>query len=130
MSMGPTPAGGGHGKRQFGVQAQYLIGLYPSVELVICAGATGGIAPELSIDDVVIGTETVEHHYRAVRDAPSPRFPRHGPSVEGLRSKLIAIVVIRPPCRSICGQNLDGSRSAVAAPKISASRIDKSRYKC
>jgi adenosylhomocysteine nucleosidase len=57
-------ATGGRGKTQFAVQAQYLIGLYPSVELVICAGAAGSLVPELSTDDVVIETETVEHDYR------------------------------------------------------------------
>jgi len=79
-------APGGHGKTQFGVQAQYLIGLYPSVELVICAGAAGSLAPELSIGDVVIGTETVEHDYRMLfATRPLPRFPGHGPSIEALR---------------------------------------------
>jgi len=79
-------APGGHGKAQFGVRAQYLIGLYPSVELVICAGAAGSLAPELSIGDVVIGTETVEHDYRLLfATRPLPRFPGHGPSIEALR---------------------------------------------
>jgi adenosylhomocysteine nucleosidase len=57
-------APGGHGKTQFAVQAQYLIGRFSSVELVICAGAAGSLAPELSVGDVVVGTETVEHDYR------------------------------------------------------------------
>ena len=51
-------------ERQFAVQAQYLIDRFPSVELVIGAGAAGSLAPELSIGDVVVGTETVEHDYR------------------------------------------------------------------
>jgi adenosylhomocysteine nucleosidase len=42
-------APGGHGKTQFAVQAQYLIGRFSSVELVICAGAAGSLAPELSV---------------------------------------------------------------------------------
>jgi hypothetical protein len=33
-------AHGGHGKTQFAVQAQYLIGQFASVELVICAGGS------------------------------------------------------------------------------------------
>jgi nucleoside phosphorylase len=57
-------APGGHGKTQFAVQAQYLIGHFPAVELVICAGAAGSLAPDLSVGDVVVGTETVEHDYR------------------------------------------------------------------
>jgi adenosylhomocysteine nucleosidase len=79
-------APGGHGKTQFAVQAQYLIGHFPSVELVICAGAAGSLAPELSVGDVVIGTETVEHDYRQLFSTrPLPRFPGHGPSIDALR---------------------------------------------
>jgi len=78
-------APGGHGKTQFAVQAQYLIGQFPSVELVICAGAAGSLAPELSIGDVVVGTETVEHDYRLLfATRPLPRFPGHGPSIDAL----------------------------------------------
>src|SRR6266850_689065 len=54
---------GGHGKTQFAVQAQYLIGAFQSVELVICAGAAGSLAPQLSVGDVVVGRATVEHDY-------------------------------------------------------------------
>ena len=42
-------APGGHGKTQFAVEAQYLIGRFSSVELVICAAAAGSLAPELSV---------------------------------------------------------------------------------
>jgi adenosylhomocysteine nucleosidase len=81
-------APGGHGKTQFAVQAQYLIGLFPSIELVICAGAAGSLAPELSVGDVVVGTETVEHDYRLLfATRPLPRFPGHGPSIEALRRR-------------------------------------------
>jgi nucleoside phosphorylase len=31
---------------------------------VICAGAAGSLVPELSVGDVAVGTETVEHDYR------------------------------------------------------------------
>ena len=37
-------APGGHGKTQFAVQAQCLIGQFPSTELVICAGAAGSLS--------------------------------------------------------------------------------------
>jgi adenosylhomocysteine nucleosidase len=50
-------APGGHGKTQFTVQAQYLISQFPSVELVICAGAAGSLAPGLCVGDVLMGTE-------------------------------------------------------------------------
>jgi adenosylhomocysteine nucleosidase len=68
------------------VQAQYLIGQFSSVELVICAGAAGSLAPELSVGDVVVGMETVEHDYRLLfATRPLPRFPGHGPSIDALR---------------------------------------------
>ena len=79
-------APGGHGKTQFAVQAQYLIDQFPSTELVICAGATGSLSSLLSIGDVVVGTETVEHDYRLLfASRPLPRFPGHGPSIDALR---------------------------------------------
>src|SRR5215472_10969691 len=79
-------AHGGHGKTQFAVQAQYLIRHFPAVELVICAGAAGSLAPGLSVGDVVVGTETVEHDYRLLfATRPLPRFPGHGPSIDALR---------------------------------------------
>jgi adenosylhomocysteine nucleosidase len=79
-------APGGHGKTQFAVQAQYLIGQFPSTELVICAGAAGSLSAQLSVGDVVVGTETVEHDYRQLfASRPLPRFSGHGPSIEALR---------------------------------------------
>jgi adenosylhomocysteine nucleosidase len=83
---------GGHGKTQFAVQAQYFVDLFRSVELVICAGAAGSLAPELSVGDVVVGTETVEHDYRLLfATRPLPRFPGHGPTIEALRRSANAI---------------------------------------
>ena len=79
-------APGGHGKTQFAVQAQYLIGLFPSAELVICAGAAGSLAPELAVGDVVVGTETVEQDYHLLfATRPLPRFAGHARSIAGLR---------------------------------------------
>jgi len=79
-------APGGHGKTQFAVQAQYLIDRFSSVGLVICAGAAGSLSPDLSIGDVVVGTETVEHDYRQLfATRPLPTFPGHGPSIDALR---------------------------------------------
>jgi adenosylhomocysteine nucleosidase len=79
-------APGGHGKTQFAVQAQYLIGLFPSVELVVCAGAAGSLAEDLAVGDVVVGTETVEHDFRLLfATRPLPRFAGHESSIAGLR---------------------------------------------
>jgi adenosylhomocysteine nucleosidase len=83
---------GGHGKTQFAVQAQYLIGLFQSVELVICAGAAGSLDSALSVGDVVVGTETVEHDYRLLfATRPPPRFPGHQPSIAALRRSALGI---------------------------------------
>jgi adenosylhomocysteine nucleosidase len=79
-------APGGHGKTQFAVQAQYLIDRLTSTELVICAGAPGTLSSRLSVGDVVVGTETVEHDYRLLfASRPLPRFQGHGPSIDALR---------------------------------------------
>jgi adenosylhomocysteine nucleosidase len=79
-------APGGHGKTQFAVQAQYLIGQFPSTKLVICAGAAGSLSSQVYVGDVVVGTETVEHDYRLLfASRPLPRFPGHGPSIDALR---------------------------------------------
>jgi adenosylhomocysteine nucleosidase len=68
-------AQGGHGKTQCAVQAQYLIGRFPSVALVVCVGAAGSLDPNLSVGDVVVGTQTVEHDYRLLlATRPLPRF--------------------------------------------------------
>lgn len=87
-------APGGHGKTQFAVQAQYLIGEFPSTELVICAGAAGSLSSQLSVGDVVVGTETVEHDYRQLfASRPLPRFPGHGPSIDEYVARRTALAV-------------------------------------
>src|SRR6516165_1575775 len=76
----------GHGKTQCAVQAQHLIGRFPSATLVVCAGAAGSLDPNLSIGDVVVGTETVEHDYRLLfATRPMPRFPGDAASLAVLR---------------------------------------------
>jgi len=53
---------------------------------LICAGAAGSLTAELSVGDVVVGTETVEHDFRLLfATRPLPRFPGHGPSIDALR---------------------------------------------
>jgi adenosylhomocysteine nucleosidase len=80
-------AQGGHGKTQCAVQAQYLIDRFASVELLVCAGAAGGLHPRLSVGDVVVATETVEHDYRQLfATRPLPRFRAHAASVARLRA--------------------------------------------
>lgn len=64
---------GGLGKAQFAVHTQHLIenGKW---EMVVCAGAAGALADDLSVGDVVIATETVEHDIR--NHFGPPRLPR------------------------------------------------------
>jgi adenosylhomocysteine nucleosidase len=77
---------GGHGKTQFATQTQYLIDQFPTVELVVCAGAAGSLDPAVSIGNVVVGTTTVEHDYRLLfASRPLPRFAGHPQALEDLR---------------------------------------------
>jgi adenosylhomocysteine nucleosidase len=78
---------GGHGKAQFATQTQYLIDQFPTVELVVCAGAAGSLHPSVSVGDVVIGTTTVEHDYRLLFACrPSPCFTGQPAALALLRS--------------------------------------------
>ncbi len=80
-----TLSRGGLGKVQFAVHTQHLLDAAPEWDLVICAGAAGALVNALSIGDVVVSTETVEHdinnHFRP------PRLPRFN-GAEGIISQL------------------------------------------
>lgn len=70
-----TVARGGLGKANFAVHTQHLLDSRPDWDVVICAGAAGGLVDELGIGDVVVATATVEHDYNnkfTIR--PLPRF--------------------------------------------------------
>ena len=80
-------AHGGHGKTQFGIQAQYLLGQVPQIQLLVCAGAAGALSPALKVGDVVVATETVEHDYKLkFVSRPLPRFAGSQPVLEVLRN--------------------------------------------
>ena len=65
---------GGLGKAQFAVHTQHLIE-NGEWEMVVCVGAAGALADDLSVGDVVIATETVEHDIRNYFGPPRlPRF--------------------------------------------------------
>jgi len=77
---------GGVGKVQFAVQTQHLLERGPSWDLVICAGAAGGLADEVAVGDVVVGTTTIEHDYKnRFHPRPAPRFEGDPAAVNGLR---------------------------------------------
>ena len=60
-TLGVTVGQGGLGKTQFAVQTQHLIDACSDWDLVICAGVAGALAEGLSVGDVVVATETIEH---------------------------------------------------------------------
>lgn len=62
-NLGVTLARGGLGKVQFAVQTQHLLDTCSDWDLVVCAGAAGALAAEVSVGDVVVATTTVEHDY-------------------------------------------------------------------
>jgi adenosylhomocysteine nucleosidase len=81
-----TVACGGLGKAQFAAQTQHLLDLGPGWDLVVCAGAAGGLADEVSVGDVVVGVTTVEHDYKnGFSSRPRPRFEAAPATIERLR---------------------------------------------
>ena len=74
-ALGVAVAYGGLGKTQFAVQTQHLIDM-ARWDLVICAGAAGALVNSLSVGDVVIATESVEHDIR--NRFGQPILPRFG----------------------------------------------------
>jgi len=80
-----TLALGGHGKTQFGIQTQHVLD-HEKFDLVICAGAAGALAPEVSVGDLIIATSTLEHDYNnKFSERPKPRFAGDAQSIEQLR---------------------------------------------
>ncbi|BAU12460.1 methylthioadenosine nucleosidase [Leptolyngbya sp. NIES-3755] len=80
-------AQGGHGKTQFGIQAQYLFCQAPEIELLLCAGAAGALSNSLNIGDVVVATETIEHDYNLkFVSRPLPRFAGDETTIEQFRA--------------------------------------------
>jgi adenosylhomocysteine nucleosidase len=80
-------AQGGLGKATFGIRTQYLIDHLDDVNLVVCAGVSGGLHQSLSIGDVVVGTATVEHDfYMKISGRPLPGFDGHEGSITILRN--------------------------------------------
>ncbi len=89
-----TLACGGLGKVQFAVQTQHLLDVCPGWGLVICAGAAGALADGLSVGDVVVATETVEHDIH--NKFGQPLLPKFG----GAEAFVSALRSVEPPGRS------------------------------
>ena len=77
---------GGHGKVQYALRTQSFIAEFkPS--LVICAGACGGLSPEVRPLDVVVAEFTVEHDFKLRFIArPLPAFAGDAPTIALLKS--------------------------------------------
>jgi adenosylhomocysteine nucleosidase len=84
-------AQGGHGKVQFAIHTQYLLGHVSAVELVICAGAAGSLVDTLAVGDVVVATTTIEHDYTLkFVQRPLPCFAGHAAALFALRQWSVA----------------------------------------
>jgi len=82
-----TVARGGLGKVQFAIHTQHLLDFGPDWDLVICTGAAGALSNELSVGDVVVATETVEHDINNHFGAPlTPRFAGDDKAIAAIRS--------------------------------------------
>ena len=85
--LGVTLARGGLGKVQFAVQTQHLLDTCSDWELVVCAGAAGALAEEVSVGDVVVATATVEHDYNnKFSERALPKFDGAEAAIAELRS--------------------------------------------
>jgi adenosylhomocysteine nucleosidase len=86
-ALGIIVAQGGLGKVQFAVQTQHLIETCPGLHAVICAGAAGALVDALTVGDVVVATETVEHDMRNKFGPPLlPRFRSEAGLVETFKN--------------------------------------------
>ncbi|HKZ87437.1 MAG TPA: 5'-methylthioadenosine/S-adenosylhomocysteine nucleosidase [Anaerolineae bacterium] len=84
--LGITLARGGTGKAQFAVQTQHLLDKGGDWDLVVCAGAAGALAADLSVGDVVVATATIEHDYdNRFSTRPLPRFEGAPAAIDSLR---------------------------------------------
>ena len=85
--LGVTLARGGLGKVQFAVQTQHLLDTCNDWDLIICAGAAGALADEVSVGDVVVATTTVEHDYNnKFNERALPKFDGDQVAIADLKS--------------------------------------------
>jgi adenosylhomocysteine nucleosidase len=63
IDIGITLSHGGLGKVQFAIHTQHLLDAYSGWSLVICLGTAGALIKGLSVGDIVVATETIEHDF-------------------------------------------------------------------
>jgi adenosylhomocysteine nucleosidase len=79
---------GGLGKVQFAIHTGHLLDIASDWDLVICAGAAGALVDYLTIGDIVVATETVEHDINnKFGDPLIPRFKSDAKITDSLRSE-------------------------------------------
>jgi adenosylhomocysteine nucleosidase len=80
---------GGHGKVQFALRTQAFIN-EKRPDLVICAGACGGIASGVRVLDVVAGEATVEHDFKLrFVQRPLPSFAGEASALKLLKDYVV-----------------------------------------
>lgn len=86
-----TLARGGLGKVQFAVTTRYILDMGSCPDVVLCAGAAGGLVDDVAIGDVVIGTTAIEHDFRK-------KFGRRRPPAYAAAPRILeALQSIQPP---------------------------------
>src|SRR6267378_2087369 len=116
-------ASGGLGKVQFAVQTQHLLDSHHWT-LVICAGAAGALVSGLSVGDVVVAEETVEHDvWNRIGTPRVPRFSGSEPDLAWCRRALGAksgVTVHYGPSASGDEDVVDGERRAAIRERTRA----------
>jgi adenosylhomocysteine nucleosidase len=117
--LGLTVVPGGLGKVQFAIQTQHVLDVNRTWDVVICAGAAGALVGALTVGDVVVATETVEHDIHNRFGPPRlPRFSGAAAMIESLRG-------VRPPRNAFTvhfGPIASGDEDVVAVARQEALR--------
>jgi adenosylhomocysteine nucleosidase len=117
--VGLTVVPGGLGKVQFAIRTQHVLDVNRTWDVVLCAGAAGALVGALTVGDVVVATETVEHDIHNRFGPPRlPRFSGAATMIESLRG-------VRPPRNAFTvhfGPIASGDEDVVAVARQEALR--------